>query len=167
MMGCIYSEWGTLKFCNTDVSHSGRNFLKCLKISWKSVLSYSFARAQFPKIKEFLGKFPEIRKFPENLHPCCYAVQQRSLSQNAPFVQKTFMITSTNTLSSYLFLLALLWVYIISQSPCQINNFLDFSIMSYMPSLHMVPETSTILKQNALKKRINLPFIMRSQCLTV
>ena len=45
------------------ISHNGLSFLKGLKNSWKSILSYSFVHSKFPEIKKFLAKFHEIRKF--------------------------------------------------------------------------------------------------------
>ena len=57
------------KWQDRDVSQYGQKFLKCLKVSWKNVFSYSFVNfwAKFPENWTFLAQFSEIRKFPENL----------------------------------------------------------------------------------------------------
>ena len=51
----------------TDAIQYGQNFLKCFEIFWKNVLSYSFVKDRFSEHKKFQVKFPDIRKFPENL----------------------------------------------------------------------------------------------------
>ena len=49
-----------------DASHYSKNFLKCLQISWKSILSYSFVQGKISWHQISPSKFLEIRKFPEN-----------------------------------------------------------------------------------------------------
>ena len=56
---------------NRDACHFSQSILKCLKISWKEYFHILYTyRQNVLKSKILLAKFPEIRKFPENWHPC-------------------------------------------------------------------------------------------------